>query len=136
MNVLRFVVSAWLLCLATRAAGDPCGMVPPAYLDDDQSSIARIGLQKTYVFFRDGIETFVIRPGFKGQAKDFGMLIPFPDPPAIRKVADDIFSHIEKAIDPPQVVVDLTPRRGLLSTSARCARPLDPPECGRRRRWR
>ena len=89
---------------------DPCGMVPPIYLGD-VSPIARIGLQKTYVFYKDGVETFVIRPGFTGDVDNFGMLIPFPTPPALRKVPDDIFEHISKAVDPPEVVVDLSPRR-------------------------
>ena len=62
------------------------------------------------MFYKDGVETFVIRPGFKGKVDEFGMLIPFPEPPAIRKVPDHIFSHIAAAVDPPEVVVDLTPR--------------------------
>ena len=40
---------------------DPCGMVPPIYVGDEVP-IARIGIQKTYVFYKDGVETFVIRP--------------------------------------------------------------------------
>ena len=43
------------------------------------------------------------------------MLIPFPAPPAIRKVPDHIFPHLAAAVDPPEVVVDLrwmfAPRR-------------------------
>ena len=35
------------------------------------------------------------------------MLIPFPNPPALRKVPDNIFEQIANAIDPPEVVVDL-----------------------------
>src|SRR5947208_328399 len=61
----------------------------------------------TYVFYKDGLETFVIRPGFSGKVEDFGMLISFPTPPALRKVSEDIFPQIAKAIDPPEVVIDL-----------------------------
>jgi hypothetical protein len=88
------------------AFGDPCGMVPPIYVTDN-TSIVRVGDEQTYVFFQDGIETFVIRPGFSGKVEDFGMLISFPTPPALRKVSEDIFPQIAKAIDPPEVVVDL-----------------------------
>lgn len=88
---------------------DPCGMVPPIYTG--QSPIARIGLQKTYVFHKDGVETFVIRPGFKGKVDNFGMLIPFPNPPELRKVADNIFDHVANSVDPPEVVVDLRIRK-------------------------
>jgi hypothetical protein len=98
------------VALAALAGGpvvaDPCGMVPPISVQDP-NPIARVGDQVTYVFFKDGVETFVIRPGFTGKADEFGMLIPFPVPPAIRKVADSIFPHVAAAIDPPEVVVDL-----------------------------
>jgi hypothetical protein len=89
-----------------QAFADPCGMVPPIYVNDN-TSLVRVGDQQTYVFYKDGIETFVIRPGFSGKVEDFGMLISFPTPPALRKVSEDIFPQIAKAIDPPEVVVDL-----------------------------
>ncbi len=92
--------------MAAPAAADPCGMVPPVYIGEGQP-ITRVGLQNTYVFFKDGVETFVIRPGFEGKVDEFGMLIPFPTAPAIRKVPDHIFPHIAAAVDPPEVVVDL-----------------------------
>ncbi|MGB7328612.1 MAG: DUF2330 domain-containing protein, partial [Rubripirellula sp.] len=98
--------SAWL----GQTIADPCGMVPPAFVGN-QSPISRIGLQKTYVFHKDGVESFVIRPGFTGKVDNFGMLIPFPNPPEIRKVADDIFDQVANAIDPPEVVVDLRIQR-------------------------
>ncbi|MEC8338158.1 MAG: DUF2330 domain-containing protein [Planctomycetota bacterium] len=87
---------------------DPCGMVPPISIGRPPV-LARVGEQQTYVFFKDGIETFVIRPGFSGDVDNFGMLIPFPTPPAIRKVPDNIFPQIAAAVDPPEVVVDLSP---------------------------
>ena len=98
-----------LLALVSSAFADPCGMVPPIHITG-QVQLQRTGLQKTYVFYRDGIETFVIRPGFKGSVEEFGMLIPFPSPPALRKIPDDTFAHIAAAVDPPEVLVDLTPR--------------------------
>ena len=101
------VVLACLTICNTPAQADPCGMVPPIYFNPQTVPITRVGLQKTYVFYQDGLETLVIRPGFEGKVEEFGMLIPFPTPPAIRKVADDIFPHIAAAIDPPEVVIDL-----------------------------
>jgi hypothetical protein len=83
-------------------------MVPPIYLGDGVP-ITRVGLQQTYVFYKDGVETFVIRPGFEGKIEEFGMLIPFPEPPALRKVPEEVFTHIDQAIDPPEVIVDLHP---------------------------
>jgi hypothetical protein len=105
----RTALFAMTLALASsNALADPCGMVPPIVVGVDVP-ITRVGLQKTYVFFKDGIETFVIRPGFEGKAEEFGMLIPFPEPPALRKVSEEIFSHLDKAIDPPEIVIDLSP---------------------------
>ncbi len=95
--------------LATHASADPCGMVPPITIGV-VDPIARVGDQITYVFYKDGIETFVIRPGFTGKVEEFGMLIPFPTPPAIRKSADQAFQHIAAAVDPPEVVVNLNMR--------------------------
>ena len=90
--------------LASLAHADPCGMVPPIYTGPGVP-ITRIGHQQTYVFYDGGVESFVIRPGFEGKVEEFGMLIPFPNPPAIRKVSDNIFEHLANAVDPPEVVV-------------------------------
>ena len=104
INLLSvFLLTAF--CTSSLIA-DPCGMVPPIY-NGQGPPITRVGLQKTYVFYKDGVETFVIRPGFSGKVDEFGMLIPFPSVPAIRKTPDDLFEHIVNAIDPPEVVVDL-----------------------------
>ncbi|MEM7205270.1 MAG: DUF2330 domain-containing protein [Planctomycetota bacterium] len=103
---LATALAVFTACLPMRPLrADPCGMVPP--ITAKAGSIERIGLQKTYVFYKNGIETLVLRPGYRGQIEDFGMLIPFPSPPAIRKVADDVFAHVAAAVDPPEVVVDL-----------------------------
>lgn len=93
-----------VLLLAGPAGADPCGMVPPIF-SGTGPPITRVGAQNTYVFYKNGIETFVIRPGFSGKVDNFGMLIPFPTPPAIRKVPDEIFLHLANAVDPPEVKV-------------------------------
>jgi hypothetical protein len=99
--------------LIAPALADPCGMVPPIQLSGGTPELMRVGNQLTYVFFKDGVEDIALRPGFKGKLTDFGMLIPFPTPPDIRKVPDAIFQHIEKAIDPPEIVIDMRPRRAM-----------------------
>src|SRR5436309_15158029 len=103
VGLIGLVAAPWS---AQQAWADPCGMVPPIYVNDN-TSLVRVGDEQTYVFFKDGLETFVIRPGFSGKVEDFGMLISFPTPPALRKVSEDIFPQIAKAIDPPEVVVDV-----------------------------
>ena len=95
---------ALLAALAPAAQADPCGMVPPLW-EGEGPAITRTGVQQTYVFYKDGVESFVIRPGFTGKVDQFGMLIPFPAIPAIRKVDDEIFAHVRNAVAPPPVVV-------------------------------
>ncbi len=102
----RILILCVLAFVSTQALADPCGMVPPIY-SGEGSPIARIGLQQTYVFFDRGVESFVIRPGFQGKVDNFGMLIPFPTAPEIRKIADNTFEQIANAVDPPEVLVDL-----------------------------
>jgi hypothetical protein len=107
MNRMTLPLAAMLLLAGADATADPCGMVPPLHISPNQAAapIQRIGAQRTYVFFRDGIETIALRPGFQGSIDEFGMLSPFPSPPAIRKIDDDTFAHIEGAITPPEVDV-------------------------------
>jgi hypothetical protein len=102
---VTFAIAITVIFSSTLMA-DPCGMVPPIYTGKI-SPIVRTGLQQTYVFYKDGIESVVIRPGFQGKMDNFGMLIPFPTPPELRKVPDGVFEHLDNAIDPPEVVVDL-----------------------------
>ena len=106
---IRYAVLCAVALGHSSASADPCGMVPPVYVGDD-IPIARVGEQKTYVFYKDGVETVVIRPGFEGKVEEFGMLIPFLAIPDLRKVSDNIFPHIAAAIDPPEVVIDVRQR--------------------------
>lgn len=87
---------------------DPCGMVPPLYAGKTPQ-IERTGLKKTYVFYKNGIETFAIKPGFKGKLSEFGMLVPVPSTPSIKKIADKTFEHLDAAIDPPEIEVWVGP---------------------------
>lgn len=113
----------------TVALADPCGMVfnpQPVLLfgdatltDEGGPSLKRDGAQRTWISFDDGVETMVLRPGFVGNVDEFGMLIPFPSPPSIRKVDENVFSHVEAAIDPPAMVLDVlypTLSSGLISS--------------------
>lgn len=98
-----------LACLlgAAGVQADPCGMVPPYPVGPVTITLERTGDQLTFTSFRDGIQDIVLRPAFRGNAEQFGMLTPFPTPPAIRKVSDDIFEQIRNAVEPPVIDVDL-----------------------------
>jgi hypothetical protein len=97
------------MVVGQEALADPCGFVPPPYIN--AVPLARTGVQRTYVFWKDGVETIAIRPGFTGKVEEFGMLVPLPSPPEIKKMPDEFFTHIASAIDPPEVVIDLRPQR-------------------------
>ena len=62
------LASFFAVAVSSVANADPCGMVPPIYTGPGQP-ITRTGDQTTYVFFKDGVETFVIRPGFFRQGR-------------------------------------------------------------------
>ena len=109
---ISFLMSLVFLLASPAGHADPCGMVPPIY-EGDTSPIKRRGIQKTYMFFQKdtakkdlGLETLVIRPSFVGEVDTFGMLIPLPAIPAMRKVPDNIFDHIAAAVQPPELVID------------------------------
>ncbi len=112
LPVLVFLTA--LVLWSKPVEADPCGMVPPVTVESE-NAIKRTGAQKTYVFHRNNVESFVVRPGFEGKAEDFGMLIPFPSTPSLRKVPNNIFDHIAAAVDPPEVVVRVH-GRGLLNS--------------------
>ena len=117
-----------LLALALMAKlgfADPCGMVPPVFLTPGAPQLTRVGDQLTFVSYRNGIEDIVLRPGFKGSVTDFGMLIPFPVAPELRKVSDDIFTHIKKAIDPPEVIINLLVQKMKEAKARRLASAID-----------
>jgi len=62
---LAFVISGLLLtaglALPVASYADPCGLVPPVlWAGGDagrEATINRIGVQRTYVFYRNGMET-------------------------------------------------------------------------------
>ncbi|MCP4808374.1 MAG: DUF2330 domain-containing protein [Proteobacteria bacterium] len=105
-----------ILALLSSLHADPCGMVwrPPPWQPKSPELIRnggrvleREGAQRTWIAYADGIETMVLRPGFTGSVDEFGMLIPFPSPPTLRKVDENVFSHVEAAVDPPAMTVDI-----------------------------
>ena len=131
-----------LIAVHTVLRADPCGMVPPVQLTSGAPELMRVGDQLTYVFFKDGVQDIALRPGFKGKLTDFGMLIPFPAVPDIRKVSDNIFTHLKHAIDPPEIVIDMRPVPELPKLSSAIRDEMDVDElylggsrCSRRRRW-
>jgi hypothetical protein len=103
LEKMKYLVVALLIGLVTAAGADPCGMVPPISLDGDDNVIERVGEQKTYVFRKGDLQTVVIHPGFQGNVDQFGMLIPFPTVPSLRKMPDNVFEQLAHAVEPPVI---------------------------------
>ena len=99
--------SAIPLLLSLSAHADPCGMVPPAWVPPGDPGIVRMGEQVTYSFFKEGVQTIAIRPGFVGNVEEFGMLVPLPAVPALRKIDDRTFGQMVAVVDPPVVTVQI-----------------------------
>ncbi len=115
--------------LPSDGLADPCGMVPPIQVTGGTApQLERTGAQRTWVMFDEGVETIALRPGFEGNVEDFGMLIPFPSPPAIRKISDDTFAHLEAAIDPPTLQVQIRDQPMVMSRRRTGAVMSAPPE--------
>ena len=97
------MIGVLIASLAAPMWADPCGMVPPVSLDGEEQVIERVGEQKTYVFRKGDLQTVVIHPGFEGNVDEFGMLIPFPTVPALRKMPDNVFEQLTMAVEPPTI---------------------------------
>ena len=118
-----------LLTLLSSASADPCGMVPPVWGGEGPAPVAieRTGLQQTYVFFRDKVQTIAIRPGFTGSVESFGMLVPLPATPALRKIDDRTFDHLSSAVDPPLVTVQIISQPWMSLPDGAFAASVPPP---------
>ena len=81
------------LLFLSSALADPCGLVFRP-IEDLELTLERTGVQRTWVAWKDGVQTMVLRPGFSGDVADFGMLVPFPSPPELRKVDQQFFQGI------------------------------------------
>jgi len=66
------------------------GVFPPPYYRIQESG------QKAVIFYDKGKETLILSITFKGDAKDFGWVIPVPQKPEVAKGSDEIFTSIQE----------------------------------------
>lgn len=52
--------------------------------------------QKAVIFYEKGRETLILSITFKGDAKDFGWVIPVPQKPEVTKGSDEIFTSLQE----------------------------------------
>jgi len=60
--------------------------------------------QQAVIFYEDGKETLIISTSFRGEAKDFGWVIPVPERPKVSKASEELFRSLE---DSTKVVEDI-----------------------------
>jgi len=69
--------------------------------------------QKAVIFYDKGIETLVLSITFKGNADDFGWIVPTPAKPEVSKGSDDIFTNLERLTGTTNRYYDELPAFGL-----------------------
>lgn len=52
--------------------------------------------QRAVIFYENGIETLVLSATFRGDAKDFGWVIPIPSRPEVSKSSDELFTSLNE----------------------------------------
>ncbi len=52
--------------------------------------------QRAVIFYEQGIETLVLSVTFRGDAKDFGWVIPTPSRPEVSKSSDELFTTLDE----------------------------------------
>ncbi len=70
------------------------GIFPPPYYPVYETG------QKAVIFYEKGQETLILSTTFKGEAKDFGWVIPTPSKPQVEKGSDEIFTSLAEITRP------------------------------------
>ena len=52
--------------------------------------------QKAVIFYENGLETLILSASFRGDAKDFGWVIPTPSRPEVSKSSDELFTALDE----------------------------------------
>ncbi len=67
----------------------PCGLEPQRIVIADP--------QRVYVFHRAGLQDLILESAYRGNAKDFGMILPVPSVPDVRMVQHGFFDAMTRA---------------------------------------
>lgn len=94
---------ALLVLVAASVAAEPCFMASPVTEPRPgvvDPVLVRRGVQRTYVFHLGRVEDIVVQPSLAGGAEHFGMILPFPEAPVIRKVEGTFFDDLDRLLAP------------------------------------
>lgn len=56
--------------------------------------------QKAVIVYEEGMETLILSITFRGDAKDFGWVVPTPTKPEVDKSSDELFTSLEELTRP------------------------------------
>lgn len=83
------------LCLtfftATPSYACACGI---ATFSSEQTIVESDGTARAFLSWNEGSEHYVIDPGLRGTAQDFGMVAAFPSRPEINRAPDNLFQEL------------------------------------------
>jgi len=85
---LFFILGGLLLIVPFLAKADGMIVPQPDYYINETD-------QRAVIFYDKGVETLVLSITFKGNANDFGWVIPAPSKPEVSKGSDDIFTNLQ-----------------------------------------
>lgn len=91
-----------IFAFAATSYACACGI---ATFDSPDTLVESNGTAKALLVYNNGVEHYVISPGLRGNAQDFGMAVAFPSRPEITKAPDNLFEELfeyTKPIAPPR----------------------------------
>ena len=106
MNIIRgflaFLLLSGSLFFTSPLYACACGI---ATFAPENELVESDGTARALLVWKDNVEHYVIDPGLRGNAQDFGMAVAFPSRPEISKAPDNLFNELfeyTKPIIPPR----------------------------------
>jgi len=111
MKKLLFFITIAILAIPILARADG-GIFPPPdnwMVETDQKAV---------IFYNQGLETLIVSITFKGDAEDFGWVMPTPSKPEVDKSSPELFTSLEELTQAeesalPGVPLGLEDRKGI-----------------------
>ncbi len=114
--ILVAVSVSFLNFVAPVSACGGFAVFPPVgtlHLTEDDTNVM--------VVYDGRTETFIMEPSYKGNAAEFGIVVPFPSRPTLKNVPNELFSQLEELtyIPPPYITGDLNVSLGFGDTKSK-----------------
>ena len=97
----RLATTTALAVLVVVSSGPVRAMCYPLVRPTERVLVS--GDQRLFLFHRNGVQHLILENGFKGQARDFGLLLPLPSPPEVKKVDRQFFRQLWQLTPQPTI---------------------------------